>query len=300
MRLLTVALSLLVALTLCIPSAFAGTDLPESMLDLWDHDDYFGALTLVVQDASISETALEELTAHPDWRVRTQASIVLLWRVDADLAETVWRAPTYRGRRGRIVRFAEPELDRVEAGPALIERLLRTDEPTPVRVALVKKLITIGLADEHLVGLMGAVDDPGARLHVASGLRYAAQQEALLGLTLALGDRDAAVRAEAASTVAWREDGALLSDALIETLDDPDDQTRAMAARSLGWLGIEAGAGPLTALLTDASAEVRLHALRSLGRIDSEAARRLPGLDALTRDVDPKVARVARRIGEGR
>jgi HEAT repeat protein len=249
-----------------------------------------------VQDASISDQALTDLADHPDWRVRTQASIVLLWRVDADLFETVWKARTYSGRRGRIVRFAEPALELPEATPALIERLLRTDEPTTVRVALVKQVLANGGADEHLVGLLGAVQDPGARLHMAAGLRFASQEEALLGISLALQDVDPAVRAEAATAAAMRADGAVLADALIDALEDPDVAPRAMAARALGWLGVKVAAESLTLMVTDESAEVRLHALRSLDRIDPGAALQLPGLDALTRDADPKVARVARRI----
>ena len=296
MRRLIVALTLVAALALSAAFAQAGQDLPDQLLDLWDDDDYFAALAGAVQDATVTDQALEELAEHPDWRVRTQASIVLLWRNDADLFETIWKAPTYRGRRGRIVRFDEPAMELPQATPALIERLLRTDEPAAVQIALVKVLIRNGQADEHMLGLLGAVADAEVRLHVVHGFRSTSLDVATVGLSLALQDESPLVRAEAARSIGWRADGAVLATELLNTLEDAEDEPRAMAARALGWLAVDAAIEPLTALVADASPEVRLHALRSLDRIDSDNARRLPALDALTRDADPKVARVAKRI----
>ena len=296
MRRLTFVLSLLAAVVLAAPSALADQDLPDQLLQLWDHVDYFGTLTGAVQDSSLTDEALAELAGHPDWRVRTQASIVLLWRADPDLFETIWTAQTYRGRRGRILRFAEPAMELPAATPAILERLLRTDEPAKVRVALVKLLVRDGQASEHMVGLLGAIDDPEVRLHVVHGFRQTSLDQAALGLSLALQDIDPRVRAEAARSAGWRPDGAVLADALLQALEDPEDEPRAMAARALGWLAIEAAVEPLSALVADEAAEVRLHALRSLDRIDADVALRLPALDALTRDPDSKVARVAKRI----
>ena len=298
MRRLTFVLSLLAALLLASTSAHAERDLPEQLLDLWDHEDYFATLTGAVQDSTLADDELADLAGHPDWRVRTQASIILLWRTDADLFETVWTARTYRGRRGRILRFAEPLMETAEAAPALLERLLRTDEPAKVRVALVKLLVTNGHAEDNLIGLMGAIDDPEVRLHVVHGFRRTSLDQAVAGLTLALQDPSPVVRAQAADSIGWRPDGAVMADALLGALDDPEEQPRAMVARALGWHGVEAAVEPLTLLLADEAPAVRLHALRSLDRIDSEVARRLPALDALTRDPDSKVSRVAKRIAQ--
>ncbi len=298
MRRLSFVLTLL-ALLLASP-AHADRDLPDQLLDLWEHEDYFGTLTGAVHDTTLSDDELAALVDHPDWRVRTQASIVLLWRTDPDLSETVWKAPTYRGRRARILRFAEPAMETPEANPALIERLLRTDEPAKVGIALVKLIVANGGADEHLVGLLGVIDDPAVRLHVVSNLRRADLDQAVLGLSLAFEDHDPAIRAEAARTAGWRPDGAALADLLLDQLADADDEPRAMAARALGWHGVEAAIEPLTALLGDDDPAVRLHSLRSLDRIDSDVARRLPTLDAMTQDSDAKVARVAKRIADAR
>ena len=79
-------------------------------------------------------------------------------------------------------------------------------------------------------------------------------------------------------------------------LTDSDSPTRAMAARALGYLRDLGGAEALLPILDDPSAEVRLHALRSLDRVAPELAARELATNRLAGEVDERVLRVQNRI----
>lgn len=84
---------------------------------------------------------------------------------------------------------------------------------------------------------------------------------------------------------------------LIGQLGSSDTAARLKAIDQLGVRGVDAAeaVAPLTALLKDASADVRSHAARSLGEIGAPAKTAAPGLAALLSDADPSVRRQAVR-----
>jgi HEAT repeat protein len=108
--------------------------------------------------------------------------------------------------------------------------------------------------------------------------------------------------AEAATTASLLKPGARggpeLERTLLAALGDQDAMVRAGAARSVGVLAISAGFDAVAPLLGDASAEVRLHALGALRRLDSSRAKSLAAVPPLTGDADPRVARVAQTLLE--
>lgn len=297
-------IALLASLVCAAPLAAGEPDagpLAIQLLGTWSLPaGYFAAVDGMVGDEAVADGDLAALAMHPDWRVRTQAAIVLLRRTDPDLHAWVWQARPIPDRAGRRARFPFEAMLRDGADAAIVERILRGDEPMAVRAGLAGTLA--GRADWGLdqVGLLGVLDEPEMRAAVADALRFSEPGAAIQGLALALSDPSPAVRAAAARSAGWREDGANLTEELVATLADPAEEPRAMAARALGWLGVARAQAPLQGLLGDASAEVRLHALRSLDRIDPLAVPRLPELDDLMADLDPRVARVARRIARAR
>jgi HEAT repeat protein len=150
--------------------------------------------------------------------------------------------------------------------------------------------------DAELAAMLGEESDPTLRQAVTWTLRHAGAEAGLAGLRVALQDPAANVRAEAARSLGWRSDGAELQVELRQALFDAEANVRAMAARSLGWRGVTLAAGEISGLVADADADVRLHALRALRRLDLPRARALPALGRLLADPDPRVARVARSV----
>ena len=71
---------------------------------------------------------------------------------------------------------------------------------------------------------------------------------------------------------------------------------RTEAARSIGYCGHTAGFGPLRELLTDADADVRFRALRSLQKLDQAKTAGLPEVSALVTDADTRIAREAGKL----
>ncbi len=186
------------------------------------------------------------------------------------------------------------------AAALLLDRLSRGTDPAPVRAALAEALPRAGGAYAAvLVGLMAKEPDPEVRVVMVGALRRAAAEPALAGLRAALEDSDPRVRAAAAEVASRRPDGATLADPLLARLADDSAEVQLAATRSLGALGVEAAFPALQGRLKDMSpgtAELRLHSLRALVRIDATRAAGLPELTALRDDPDPKVAAAARRI----
>jgi len=290
---------LLVALALPLSAQASEGDLPSELLALFEQeDDYVALRSQAVENPEISDEELGELSEHPDWRVRVQAEIVLGWRLDPELFSAVVTARPVVDRAQRRVRFLSEPMKQPLAAPAVVERLLHGTDSELVAVGLAGRLIhlRVGWGDD-LVALLGVAESPEVRETLVWGLRHAESAVAQHGLRIALQDPAAQVRAEAARSAGWRADGGELAPELIAALGDDTAEPRAMAARALGWLGVVEAADSLAERVDDSDAGVRLHALRALDRVSPAAAESLPQLAALLQDSDPKVARVARRIG---
>jgi len=209
------------------------------------------------------------------------------------------RAATPVATRAGHPRFTTAALEQPGAAALLLDRLSRGTDPAPVRAALAEALPRAGGAyAAALVGLMAKESDPEVRVAMVSALRRAAPEPALAGLRAGLEDVDPRVRAAAAEVAARRPDGSTLADPLIARLADDSAEVVLAATRSLGALAVDAAFPALQGRLKDMSpgtAELRLHSLRALVRIDAARAAGLPELKALRDDPDPKVAGAARR-----
>lgn len=102
--------------------------------------------------------------------------------------------------------------------------------------------------------------------------------------------RDWGVRETAADALARIGDAAVPS--LVETLQDPDREVRAQAARALARMGprAEPAIPALIAALKDSDKEVRMGAARALGQIGPPAAEAVPDLIKAIKDPRNKPA----------
>jgi HEAT repeat protein len=231
-----------------------------------------------------------------DWRVRSARDAQTIRRDNPELAQLVAELEPSPTRAG-FARFTTPVIHDPAVASLLLVRLAEGGDPPDVRAALVEALPRTGgdFADAVL-DLLTEEQDAQVRVALVSSLRRAPASHAVPGLELALADRDPAIRALAAQTAAMHEQGHALADPLRAALSDEHGPTRAAAARAMGVFGITAAQGQLAGLVDDDVPEVRLEALRALTRVDPAGATRLPQLERLQRDGDPRVARLARTI----
>lgn len=119
---------------------------------------------------------------------------------------------------------------------------------------------------------------PEAKLAIVRAVSYLGHRGGNEALTVAMADRDAAVRAEAAR--AWRDIfDQVDAGPVLALLGDTDAAVRAEAATVVGGMKTLAGRVALEALVvSDASAIVRRNAAWALGKLGQAASR-----DALTR-----------------
>ncbi len=259
--------------------------------------DYFDARESALGDPALDDRALRSLGNHPDWRVRTQAAILLGWRHDADLFAEVFAASSVPGRRDRRHRFLVEVFRDPAAVPAILERLFHGGERDVVRAALAHSLVGIHPHwGEDMIGILGATENNTLAVAAVAALQWSEATAALAGLRAALTHSEQEVRAMAASVIGWRADGMLLAPELRAALADRSVEPRAKAARALGWLADSLAADALEALLDDPSGDVRLHALRSLHRVAPARATSVSRMNRLSQEQDVRVLRVLGRI----
>lgn len=291
----------LLVLLLAVPAlAQDDADVADLLLIAWDLDDldYRAARSHLVADTHVEDGLLLDLAeSHQDVRVRIQAAIVLGWRSSPELLAAVWSSRPVHDRRDVRQRFVDDVFTDPAAQPAVVERILHGTDASAARAGLAMAMIRVGPDwDERMLAVLSDSTDASVREMAAWSFRHAAPATAFAGLALGLRDEVPGVRAEAARSLGFRVDGDALATDLIDALADSDAAVRAASARSLGYLHVAAATGPLTVAISDADPDVRLHALRSLDRVDPVASKALPGLERLVQDPDPKVARVAKRI----
>lgn len=260
-------------------------------------EDYFGARESALNDPSLGELDLEALGDHPDWRVRTQAAILLGWHTNAELFSEVFTAQSVPGRRDRRHRFLVEVFRDPAAAPAILERIFHGVERDVVRAGLAHSLVGLHpYWGEDMIGILGATTNTSLAVAAVAALQWSDASAAHAGLRLAFLHSTAEVRALAASVAGWRGDGLVLAPELRAALADGAPEARAKAARALGWLSDSGAADSLEGLLDDPSAEVRLHALRSLDRVDSSRAARASQTMRFAAEQDERVLRVLKRI----
>ena len=298
MRTLIVAVGLAGFVSLVFaPSAHAQTTFVVALADLHEAtDSYLLQRDALLADHSLVNEELAALAEHNDWRVRQGAELLEGLRSRPGLHEEVKTAEPAFDRAGRP-RFDLPVMREPDARAAVVERFLHAGESTPVRAALALSLIGLrGDWDTLQHHLLAEEQEAEVRIILVSSMRRAGVLAARTGLAMGLADSDAQVRAEACRSAGWRTDGELWAKQLVAALDDEDPEVQAMAARALGWRQVDSAFGVLLTGLDDPSAEVRLHSLRALSRLDEEATSVLPALVELQRDRDGRVSRLAERL----
>jgi len=121
-------------------------------------------------------------------------------------------------------------------------------------------------------------------------------------ITRALGDDDWMVREMAADTLGQNANGSVATDQLIAALADGFWQVRLKAIRSLGKMKIDRAVHPIGNCITHEQANLRKEAAAALGEIAAPAAE--PFLVLVANDPDPEVRKNARwglqRIAAGK
>jgi hypothetical protein len=237
-------------------------------------------------------------TAEPSVAAEPTASPSGGAAVDATFVDDVRKLQPRTTRAGTL-RLTGPLVRRADAAPILIDRLRSGGESAEVRAAIVEALPrTGGEFAAVLVELLPDENDVAVREAIAAALGRSDARIAIDGLRVVLVDADARVRAEAARALGQHPLGASALAELRAALVDADEATQLAAIRSIGALrradsDVDAA---LAALLADERTEIRLNALRTLGRIDPTYARALPQLAQLRKDPDQRIAAVATEL----
>ena len=254
--------------------------------------------TALIANNQLTNNDLSRLSTHDNWEIRLQAQIVSIWRVNPERASQCWTDAPGITRNG-MPRFAGEPWRGPDAAPLLIERFIQGNDDTETRAALIAALqYTKGDWSQAVVSLFAVETEERVREVMADVLRYAESDAAWLGLSSAAQDDSANVRSAAMRSIGSRSDGAIGAEILLGAMTDPHAGVRAMAARSTGWLEIAPNWNALRPLISDENAEVRLHALRSMKRIDAVRTAQLTELHTLQNDTNDKVRRLATGIAQ--
>lgn len=200
--------------------------------------------------------------------------------------------------RAGWLRYVDPAIEAPAAAPILLARLSAGQDEPEIRVALAEAIGRTG--GDYVAGVtaqLAVESDARVREMLVGTLgRRATSGDVRPGLMAGLHDASPQVRAAAVWAIGERGDAAGFGAELIHTLDDDDVLVRRAAARTLGVIGDAAAVASLTELLDDADADVRLHALRAIHRIDPQVAASLGRLDVLAQDDDRRVRGLVGKI----
>jgi HEAT repeat protein len=201
--------------------------------------------------------------------------------------------PKLRDANPRVVQAAlaaiqalgGPETERL----ALIDG--RAESPT-VRLAALRILAYFGWASA-LPLLVGALRDPDPRVRDAAiqGLPFVEDPRALdelLEVARAPGER---IRAAAMRALGHCRGDVRVAGRRLKGLGDSDAWVRYYACQSLGRLGVETAATPISRLLADPAGQVRVAAIEALSHLRSELA--FAALRQAAESSDPDVMRAA-------
>jgi len=246
--------------------------------------------------APATTAALLQALAHPAPAVRWAAADALATReVGPDWTGALRAAlATPDGYVRNFAAFASARLGAPDAGVAreLLRLVAESDDDAAPGFA--EALARLGPARaEALPGLVRALSAGQARQRAAAArtLGLLQARDAVPALAGALGDDEAAVRAQAALALARIGEAGEALPALRTALRDDDPWVREEAARALGLLAAPDPAltDGLVAALSDAAAGVRRHAARALARVGPPEPQVREALERATGDADERV-----------
>jgi HEAT repeat protein len=142
--------------------------------------------------------------------------------------------------------------------------------------------------------LTALTGDPDAHVRRAavSALAFSQLKSASESIMRSLKDEDWMVREMSAETLGSSVNGAIAADQLVASLADPFWQVRLKAIRSLGRMKIERAVRPIGNCVTHEQANLRKEAAAALGEIASAEGE--PFLLVIANDSDPDVRKNAR------
>jgi vesicle coat complex subunit len=148
--------------------------------------------------------------------------------------------------------------------------------------------------EESIPALTASAGDPDAHVRRAavSALAFSHLKPAAEAITRALQDNDWMVREMAAETLGSNANGLMAADRLIAGLADEFWQVRLKAIRSLGKMKVDRAVRPIGNCITHEQANLRKEAAAALGEIADAAAE--PYLVLVANDPDPEVRKNAR------
>jgi HEAT repeat protein len=167
------------------------------------------------------------------------------------------------------------------------------DSDAAVRVQAIGVIGFLKL-EESIPALTSSTGDPDAHVRRAavSALAFSQMKPAAESITRTLGDEDWMVREMAAETLGQNANGMVAVDQLIAALTDDFWQVRLKAIRSLGKMKIDRAVLPIGKCITHEQANLRKEAAAALGEIADPAAE--PFLVLVANDSDPEVRKNAR------
>lgn len=258
---------------------------------------FSGTLLAVTLAASTTASAGVQLDGiQADWATRALDSAARLEQAQPSLAASIRSADSRPSRSGAPL-FIEPAWRTPDAAGAILVRLAEGDDSPAERVGLLGALSrTGGDWADGVLGLYGHETEASVRRMMVEILQDAPMEAASTGVSLAVQDPSADVRAAAARVVGGHPGGVELAPLLVPVLADTSAAVREEAARSMGYAGYAPGFEALRPLLADTDATVRFRALRSLQKLDLPRTQQLTELHALALDSDTKVAREAQKL----
>ena len=252
--------------------------------------------SLLTSAPALAGVQLDTLSPAPAWAQQALHGTAQLEAAQPELAQAIAGAEARPSRSGQPV-FIEPAWRAPEAAPALLVRIAEGDDTAQEKIGLLDALSrNSGDWAEGVLGLAQHESDPMVRRMMIEILRHAPLEVAEAGVQLGLADASIEVRAAAARVVGSHPQGATMGALLLGGLQDASPVVREESARSIGYAGYVPAFDATRSLLTDTDATVRYRALRSLEKLDSDRTAKLPELQRLVVDADPKVARQAQEL----
>jgi HEAT repeat protein len=211
-----------------------------------------------------------------------------------ELADWIQTMSPVRNRAGFFY-FPTKNLVQPEAQALVLERLLRAEDDSAVRVALAYALDGSLLIPWEKIAAESDAKVRVAMIHLTK-IHKGPDSSGLL--VNALQDSSTEVRAEAARLAGYVQFSPNLTTALKAHLSDAAPNVRALAARSLGWQANPEYFEAIRPLLNDPEAAVRNRALQALANIDPVKTRAMPELANLQNDSHAPLAKRAKRLAE--
>lgn len=243
---------------------------------------------------TLSQTALAHPNHTQDWE---NWDSIAICQTDHEQCHTISEARPKMTRNPSIQRFSDPSLKDAKWTTLHILRLQNPNEPLETRLALLDMVMRSEGDWENGVLFLAEDSAPEMRVLLVESTKFGSDDFAHKIFLTLVADQNDSVR-EAVYRSISHKDASKYEAVLLSGLQDINESAQLAAIKSIGWSRLECDTAHLSVFLVHENPELRLHALRAIFRINSEAAKSLPQLKALQKDSNTKVAREAQRIAQ--